>query len=144
MNSPTTISLSSRQWERLELFLTSEPGWDGGSAKGAPDQKTVAEALQVIEYLRQHGINHPLLFMGSCGEIEVAHICKGSDSYLNIEVQGDGSFMIGHFVGDVEEAYFVGCLNEIRPEFISAMRNVEETEYGTPSESKEPDESKNA
>lgn len=132
MNSPQTISLSSTQWERLELFLTSEPGWDGGSAKGAPDQKTVAEALQVIEYLRQHGINHPLLFMGSCGEIEIAHISKGSTSYLNIEVQGDGSFMIGHFVGDIEQAYFVKALSEIRPEFIRAMRNVEETEYGTP------------
>uniref|UniRef100_A0AB39CEY4 Uncharacterized protein n=1 Tax=Pseudomonas phage HRDY3 TaxID=3236930 RepID=A0AB39CEY4_9VIRU len=125
-----SFTLNSAQWERLELFLTSEPGWDGGNAKGAPTPATVAEALQVLKFLRMHGIKTPCMFMGSCGEIEIAHISKDRQTYLNIECTGEGQFMIGWFDNAHETAFFIHNLTEMPEPFIQAMRKVEEMEYG--------------
>lgn len=130
LNSHKTFLLNSAQWERLELFLTCEPGWDGGDAKGAPEAKTVAEALQVLEFLRTNGIKCPCLFMGSSAEIEIAHISKNRQTYLNIECMGEGQFMIGWFDDEHETAFFVHSMTELPEPFIQAMRKLEEEEYG--------------
>lgn len=140
---PKTFSVSKEQWERLELFLTSEPGWDGGDAVGPPKRETVAEALQVLAYLRQNGINKPCMFMGASGEIEIAHISRDRQIYLNVECFGEGQFMVCWFDHDRETAFHIFNLTELPEPFIQAMRKLEATEYGPSNESKAT-ENKNA
>lgn len=126
---PRTFSLSEYQFERLELFLTSEPGWCDGEGKPA-DHKTVAEALQVLQYLRDRDVNRPSLFMGSSGEIGIIHQTKDQAVGTSIEVIGDGVCASFSWLGVAYKGYPDHAPDNIPADLILFMRKTEEKENG--------------
>jgi len=129
LSRPRTFSLSEYQFERLELFLTSEPGWCCG--EGEPtNHKIVAEALQVLQYLRDRGVNHPSLVMGTGGDIAIVSQTKDRFIYTAIEVVGDGQCVSLSALGDDIKSYPIHAPDDIPADLILFMRKTEEVKDG--------------
>ena len=64
----TNVALTTYEFDRIELFLTSEYGWDGGTAKPTT-HAVVAHTLEMLAQLKAADVPEPSLCMGSGGEI---------------------------------------------------------------------------
>jgi hypothetical protein len=124
---PRTFSLSEYQFERLELFLTSEPGWCDGEGRAA-NRKTVAEALQVLQYLRDRDVNRPSLVMGSSGDIAIMIQSRDRAIGSVIEVIGDGQCVSISWLGEAFKDYPFHAADNIPADLILFMRKLEAQE----------------
>lgn len=117
------MKLSEYEFDRLEMFLTAEHGWDGGEGK-ATTRKHVRSALRVLQLIKGAGIPGPSLCMGSDGGIALIYQSSGAETYITLEIldslyygamvfEGDG-IQYGWFPLDVLPQFVLDGIQKVR------------------------------
>lgn len=98
------MKLSEYEFDRFELFLTSEYGWD--HAGGRPTtRKHVRSALRVLQLIRRHDLPGPSLCMGSGGDIALIYQSHDLQTYTTLEILGTSYYGAMVFDGDDKMQY---------------------------------------
>jgi len=119
------MKLSKYEFDRFEMFLTEEPGWNNG--EGVPTtRKHVRSALRVMELIQTAGLPGPSLCMGSCGELALIYQTRETDTYITLEIFGRRYYDVIVIRGENFEDCRYGCYPlDVLPEFvIDAIKRV--------------------
>jgi hypothetical protein len=95
------MEISAYVFERLELFITSEHGWDGGGGKPTT-RKHVKEALRMLQTIERAELPPPSLVMGASGDIALIYQTNRPDIYVSLETYAQGYYSAYVFEGDCD------------------------------------------
>lgn len=102
------MEISAYVFERLELFITSEHGWDGCDGKPTT-RKHVKEALRMLQTIERLELPPPSLVMGASGDIALIYQTNRADIYVSLETYAQGYYSAYVFEGedtDMRYGYF--------------------------------------